>query len=273
MSTCSGNCESCSSTCERKDMIEKTNEFSNVKHVIGVVSGKGCVGKSLVTGLLASKFARLGYKTAVLDADITGPSVPKMFGLNTMASGDGQYINPAVTASGIKVMSVNLLLEDRESPVIWRGPMIAGVVKQFWTEVNWGDIDIMFIDMPPGTGDVPLTIFQSIPVMGIVMVTTPQDLVSLIVKKANNMANMMNIPVLGLVENMSYAVCPDCGKKINIFGEGKTAQAAVEMHLPLLAQIPLDAKLSALCDEGEIERFSMDYVDAAVEDLRGKYIK
>ncbi|MBQ2990859.1 MAG: Mrp/NBP35 family ATP-binding protein [Clostridia bacterium] len=224
-----------------------------VRKVIGVVSGKGGVGKSTVSGTLAVMLRRMGYRVGVLDADITGPSVPKMFGVHEKAMGDGEYIYPAETATGIEVMSINLLLENDDTPVVWRGPVIAGAVKQFWEEVAWGELDVMVIDMPPGTGDVPLTVFQSIPVDGVVVVTTPQDLVSMIVRKAVNMAGMMNIPVLGLVENMSYAVCPDCGKKLEIFGKSRIAQEAAELSLPVLAQLPFDPMTASLCDRGMIE--------------------
>jgi len=228
-------------------------EPPKVKKVIGVVSGKGGVGKSLVSGELAVMLSRMGYKVGVLDADITGPSVPKMFGITEKAMGDGERIYPSETATGIKVMSVNLLLENDDTPVIWRGPVIAGAVKQFWEDVAWGELDVMVIDMPPGTGDVPLTVFQSIPLSGVVVVSTPQDLVGMIVRKAVNMAGMMNIPVLGLVENMSYALCPDCGKKIEIFGKSRIAQEAAELSLPVLAQLPFDPMAANLCDRGMIE--------------------
>jgi len=228
-------------------------EPPKVRKVIGVVSGKGGVGKSLVSGELAVMLSRMGYKVGVLDADITGPSIPKMFGITEKAMGDGERIYPAETATGIQVMSVNLLLENDDSPVIWRGPVIAGAVKQFWEDVAWGELDVMVIDMPPGTGDVPLTVFQSIPLSGVVVVSTPQDLVGMIVRKAVNMAGMMNIPVLGLVENMSYALCPDCGKKIEIFGKSRIAQEAAELSLPVLAQLPFDPMAANLCDRGMIE--------------------
>ena len=224
-----------------------------VRKVIGVVSGKGGVGKSLVSGELAVMLSRMGYRVGVLDADITGPSIPKMFGISEKAMGDGELIYPCETKTGIKVMSINLLLENDDTPVVWRGPVIAGAVKQFWEEVAWGEMDVMVIDMPPGTGDVPLTVFQSIPLDGVVVVSTPQDLVSMIVRKAVNMAGMMNIPVLGLVENMSYAVCPDCGKKIEIFGKSRIAQEAAELSLPVLAQLPFDPMAANLCDRGMIE--------------------
>lgn len=232
---------------------EPAKEPPKVRKVIGVVSGKGGVGKSLVSGELAVMLSRMGYKVGVLDADITGPSIPKMFGITEKAMGDGEMIYPAETHTGIKVMSVNLLLENDDSPVIWRGPVIAGAVKQFWEDVAWGELDVMVIDMPPGTGDVPLTVFQSIPLSGVVVVSTPQDLVGMIVRKAVNMAGMMNIPVLGLVENMSYALCPDCGKKIEIFGKSRIAKEAAELSLPVLAQLPFDPMAANLCDRGMIE--------------------
>ena len=246
------------------------NKLSHVKHVIGIVSGKGGVGKSLVTSLLATMFSRKGYKTAVLDADITGPSIPKMFGVTGRAEGSESGIFPKKTHSNISIMSINLLLDSEDAPVIWRGPLIAGTVKQFWTDVVWNDVDYMFIDMPPGTGDVPLTVFQSLPVDGIVVVTSPQDLVSLIVKKAANMAKMMRIPVLGLVENMSYYQCPDCGKKEEIFGKSKLPQVAADMGLDILGRMPIDSKLAQLCDEGTIERADVDYLNEAVETIEKK---
>ena len=228
-------------------------EPPKVRKVIGVVSGKGGVGKSLVSGELAVMLSRMGYRVGVLDADITGPSIPRMFGIHDKALGDGEHIFPAETEKGIEVMSNNLMLENDDAPVIWRGPVIAGAVKQFWEDVAWGELDVMVIDMPPGTGDVPLTVFQSIPLDGVVVVSTPQDLVGMIVRKAVNMANMMNIPVLGLVENMSYALCPDCGRRIELFGKSKIAQEAAALHLPVLAQLPFDPKAAQLCDEGSIE--------------------
>ena len=228
-------------------------EPPKVRKVIGVVSGKGGVGKSLVSGELAVMLSRMGYRVGVLDADITGPSIPRMFGIHDKALGDGEHIFPAETEKGIEVMSINLMLDSDDAPVIWRGPVIAGAVKQFWEDVAWGELDVMVIDMPPGTGDVPLTVFQSIPLDGVVVVSTPQDLVGMIVRKAVNMANMMNIPVLGLVENMSYALCPDCGKRIELFGKSKIAQEAAALHLPVLAQLPFDPKAAQLCDEGNIE--------------------
>ena len=236
-----------------------------MKKVIGVVSGKGGVGKSLVTSMLAVEMSRRGYKTAILDADITGPSIPKVFGLHEKAEGSEDGIYPVKTKTGIEVMSINLLLDDEKAPVVWRGPVIAGTVKQFWTDVVWNEVDYMFVDMPPGTGDVPLTVFQSLPLDGIVIVTSPQELVSMIVSKAANMASLMNIRVLGLVENMSYVLCPDCGKHIDIFGEGKTDAVAAEFGFDLLARIPLDARLAALCDKGALELMENDYINVAAD--------
>ena len=237
MSECTHNCSTCSSSCDKKDknsLLEQPHELSKIKHVIAVVSGKGGVGKSIVTSMLAVNMQRLGYKTAILDADITGPSIPKSFGLKAGIDGDNNGIIPPTTTSGIDIMSINLLLQEDTQPVVWRGPVIAGTVKQFWTDVIWNDIDYMFIDCPPGTGDVPLTIFQSIPLDGIVIVSSPQELVSMIVEKAANMANMMNIPVLGLVENMSYVKCPDCGKEIKVFGDSHIEELAEKHGYDLL---------------------------------------
>ena len=265
---CTHNCSTCSkSDCASKNQIvkEKLNPRSSVKHVIGVVSGKGGVGKSLVTGMLSVLMQRMGLNTAIIDADITGPSIPKMFGVNEGVEGDENGLIAPKTASGIEMISANLLLQDETQPVIWRGPVIAGMVKQFWTDVVWDDIDVMFIDCPPGTGDVPLTVFQSIPLDGIVIVSSPQDLVSMIVSKAVNMASMMNIPVLGLVENMSYLKCPDCGKEIPIFGESKLEAVAEEFNLDVLARIPIDPKLTAACDRGAIEMMENDSLDTAVQ--------
>ncbi len=265
---CTHNCSSCSSNCserEKNSLLEQPNELSSIKHIIGVVSGKGGVGKSLVTSMLAVKMQRLGYKTAILDADITGPSIPKAFGLHKGVEGDEHGMIPPTTTSGIDIMSVNLLLEEETRPVIWRGPVIAGTVKQFWTDVIWNDIDYMFIDCPPGTGDVPLTVFQSIPLDGIIIVSSPQELVSMIVSKAAKMADMMNIPVLGLVENMSYVKCPDCGKEIKVFGESHIEETAEKFGYDLLGKIPMDPKLSALVDKGWIEMMENDYLDTAAE--------
>ena len=245
-------CAGCSHN-HKEQAAQPVKPAPKVRKVIGVVSGKGGVGKSLVSGELAVMLSRMGYKVGILDADITGPSVPKMFGIHQKAYGDGEHIFPAITRNCVKLMSINLLLDKDDAPVIWRGPVIAGTVKQFWEDVAWGELDVMVIDMPPGTGDVPLTVFQSIPVDGIVVVTTPQDLVSMIVRKAVNMASMMHIPVLGLVENMSYALCPDCGKKIEIFGKSRIAEEAAKLSLPVLAQMPFDPKAAQLCDAGQIE--------------------
>ena len=244
MSSCNGNCASCSSDCgERKkeSLLAALNPKSSVKKVIAVVSGKGGVGKSTVTSLLAVAMARRGKRVGILDADITGPSIPRNFGLKERALSNGEFLLPVSTKTGIDIMSVNLLLEDETRPVVWRGPVIAGTVKQFWTDVVWDEVDYMFVDMPPGTGDVPLTVFQSLPVDGIIVVTTPQDLVSMIVQKAANMAKMMNVPVLGLVENMSYVVCPDCGKKMEIFGESKTHKIADKFGYELVGKLPIEA--------------------------------
>lgn len=265
---CTHDCSSCSANCGSRDpksLLEKLHEGSSVKKVIGVVSGKGGVGKSLVTDLLAVSFNRLGYKCAILDADITGPSIPKAFGITEKAAGNETTIFPVTTKTGIDVMSVNLLLPDDTDPVVWRGPVIAGAVKQFWTDVLWEDIDYMFVDMPPGTGDVPLTVFQSIPVDGIVVVTSPQELVSMIVGKAVKMAEMMNIPIIGLVENMSYFTCPDCGKQISVFGESHIEEVAAGYNLPVIGRVPIDSKLAGACDKGMIELFEGNYMDDAVK--------
>ncbi len=268
---CSGNCASCGSNCdsrkEAQDMRIPCGPFSNVRKVIGVVSGKGGVGKSLVTSMLASAMQARGNSCAVLDADITGPSIPKSFGIKERAKADESGLLPEESRSGIKIMSINLLLENEESPVVWRGPVISGVIQQFWKDVAWGDVDYMFVDMPPGTGDVSLTVFQNLPVDGIVIVTTPQDLVTMIVKKAFNMAKLMNIPVLGLVENMSYFVCPDCGKEYKIFGESKIDEIAAELGVPVLAKLPIDPKTANLVDKGAIELADDKYVADAVDFL------
>ena len=262
-------CEGCEHS--KQSMLEDLNQYSNIKNVIGVVSGKGGVGKSFVTAMIAVLMSRKGYKVGILDADITGPSIPKMFGITRKAMGNELGIIPESTANNIKIMSVNLLLDKEDAPVIWRGPILANTVKQFWTEVVWEDLDYLFIDMPPGTGDVPLTVFQSIPLDGIVIVTSPQDLVSMIVKKAYNMAKMMNIPILGLVENMSYVKCPDCGKKINIFGESKLNDISKEIGIDILGRIPIDPVIAQLVDEGDFERFSCDCLMEAVEKINNKF--
>ncbi len=273
MSECTHDCSTCGSDCAERQspqsMLEPANRHSSVKKVIGIISGKGGVGKSLVTGMLATAFSKKGFKTAIMDADITGPSIPKMFGINGKATGSDEEINPAVSKGGIKVMSVNLLLANPEDPVIWRGPIIAGMVKQFWTDVAWGEVDYMFVDMPPGTGDVPLTVFQSIPLDGVVIVASPQDLVAMIVSKAVTMANMMNIPILGVVENMSYVECPDCGKKIYIYGESHIGKICEDNHLPLLGQIPVSPSIAAACDAGNIEDESFGCLDYAVKAVGG----
>jgi len=263
-SECTHDCSTCSQSCSSKAQTptyEKLNQYSKVGKVIGVVSGKGGVGKSLVSSLLAVELSRRDEKVAVLDADITGPSIPKAFGLTGLCEAAPLGgIMPMETKTGLEVMSINLLLEDTSSPVVWRGPVIAGTVKQFWTDVVWGSVDTMVIDCPPGTGDVPLTVFQSIPLDGIVIVTSPQELVSMIVSKAVNMAKLMNIPILGIVENMSYVKCPDCGKEIKVFGDSGVDEIAGKYGIPVLAKIPLDPKLAALCDRGMIELFENDYI-------------
>lgn len=248
--------------------LEAANANSNIKHVIGVVSGKGGVGKSMVTSSLAGVMARAGYKVGILDADITGPSIPKMFGVHGPAAANEEgMMLPEVAEDGTKIMSINLILDDEESPVVWRGPVIAGVVKQFWTDVEWGELDYLFVDMPPGTGDVPLTCFQSLPVDGIVIVTSPQELVQMIVKKAYNMADMMHIPVVGLVENYSYIKCPDCGKKIEIFGESHIDEVAAELKLPVIGKIPMDRALATAADSGRIFDVDNEYLTGAKEIL------
>ena len=256
MSNCSGNCSSCGSDCadrKQESLLAKLNEKASVKKVIAVVSGKGGVGKSTVTAMSAVAMARKGKRVGVLDADITGPSVPTAFGVTECqgATKDGLY--PAVTKDGIQVMSINLLLDNSTDPVVWRGPVIAGAVKQFWTDVIWEDVDYLFVDMPPGTGDVPLTVFQSLPVDGIIIVTSPQDLVSMIVSKAVKMANMMHIPVLGFVENYSYLECPDCGKRIEVFGKSHLDEVAASFDLPVLARLPIDPKVAQCYDSGLME--------------------
>lgn len=268
MSECTHDCSTCSQNCEsRKEpssLLEKTNELSHVKKVIGVVSGKGGVGKSMVTAMLAVLMNRNGFSAAILDADITGPSIPKAFGIHERAQGSESGMFPAETKTGIKVISVNMLLEHEDDPVIWRGPVLAGVVKQFWSEVIWDEVDYLFVDMPPGTGDVPLTVFQSIPLDGIVVVTSPQDLVSMIVGKAVKMANMMDIPIVGMVENYSYFKCPDCGKIVYPFGEGKLLETAEKYHLPILGRLPIDPALATCADTGTMELFEGDFLDDAV---------
>jgi Mrp family chromosome partitioning ATPase len=268
MSSCNGNCSSCSSSScgDRKaeSLLAKLNPNSTVKKVIAVVSGKGGVGKSTVTSMLAVSMARKGYRVGVLDADITGPSAPTAFGVTECQGANEDGLYPALTKSGIQVMSINLLLDDPNSPVVWRGPVIAGAVKQFWTDVIWEDVDYMFVDMPPGTGDVPLTVFQSLPVDGIVIVTSPQDLVSMIVSKAVNMANMMHIPVIGFVENYAYLECPDCGKKIEVFGKSHLDEVAAQFGLPILARLPIDPKVAESYDAGNMENVDTKLVNGVI---------
>lgn len=275
---CNKNCSGCGEECSEREapksnFREKPHEMSEIKKVIAVVSGKGGVGKSLVTSMLAVLMNRDGYKTAVLDADVTGPSIPKVFGVTQKPQGNEFGIFPVKSKTGISIMSVNLILENDTDPVIWRGPMIANTVKQFWTDVMWGEIDFMFIDMPPGTGDVPLTVFQSIAVDGIIVVTSPQELVSMIVGKAVKMAKMMNIPILGLVENMSYAKCPDCNKEIKLFGESKIEEVANKYGIEVLGRLPIDPKIAAACDKGMFELFEGDWLNGVVDKLEQSIVK
>ncbi|MBR2133288.1 MAG: Mrp/NBP35 family ATP-binding protein [Eubacterium sp.] len=272
MSDCTHDCSSCSANCSdrkptKEDFLKPMNKYSNIKKVIGVVSGKGGVGKSLVTCMLAAKCAKAGLKVGVLDADITGPSVPKSFGIKTRAMQDDECLLPTV-ADGVKVMSINLLLEDENSPVVWRGPVISGVIEQFWSDVRWGELDYLFVDMPPGTGDVALTVFQSLPVDGVIIVSTPQDLVKMIVSKAVNMANMMDVPVLGIVENMSYFECPDCGKRHAVFGDSKVDETAEEFGVPVLAKLPINPEVNRLVDAGRIFDAPDNELDEFVEALK-----
>lgn len=266
---CSQSCGSCGEECgDRKvDFSEQPHELSRIKKVIGVVSGKGGVGKSMVTSLMAVSMKRQGYNTAILDADITGPSIPKAFGINEKAMPTELGLFPISSKTGIEIMSINLLLENDTDPVVWRGPVIANTVKQFWTDVIWGDVDYMFVDMPPGTGDVPLTVFQSLPVDGIIIVTSPQELVSMIVAKAVKMARMMNIPVIGLVENMSYFECPDCDKKHYLFGESRIEEVAKQYGIDVVAKMPIDSSLAGACDKGLIELFENNWLDHIIEIL------
>ena len=268
---CTHDCGSCSQDCaerQKTDFLEKPHPMSSIKKVIGVVSGKGGVGKSLVTSLLAVMMNRKGYHSAILDADLTGPSIPKALGIKKKATGTEDALFPVTSKTGIDIMSLNLLLENDTDPVVWRGPIIAGTVKQFWTDVIWKDVDYMFVDMPPGTGDVPLTVFQSLPLDGIVVVTSPQELVSMIVAKAVNMAHMMDIPILGLVENMSYVQCPDCGKEIHVFGESHIDEIARQEGLKVLGKLPIDPKIAAACDAGEIEDVKESFLEDAVAVLQ-----
>lgn len=267
MSECNHDCENCAEKCDAPT-VDKPHEMSDIKRVVAVVSGKGGVGKSAVTAMLSCAMAKKGYSCAVLDADITGASVPKMFGVGGSVVGDEYGLYPAETAKGTKIISSNLLLENETDPIVWRGPIIAGMVKQFWTDVIWGGVDYMFVDCPPGTGDVPLTVFQSIKVDGIVVVATPQELVSMIVEKAVNMANMMKIPILGIVENMSYVVCPHCGERIDVYGSGKSVGAvAKKFGIPLLAEVPHDIRIVQAADSGKIEDLQVDYLAAAADIL------
>ncbi len=266
MSECTHNCSSCSENCAERDNHAQLNQYSTIRKVVAVSSGKGGVGKSSVTALLAVMMARRGYKVGILDADITGPSIPKAFGITRKARGNELGIIPEETHMGIKVMSINLLLEHEDQPVVWRGPVLAGAVTQFWTDVAWGELDVLFIDMPPGTGDVPLTVYQSLPVDGSVIVSTPQSLVQMVVGKAHKMTEMLNIPVLGMVENMSCIICPDCGRRIDLFGEqGGFEKAAEEMGLSILARLPMNADIARYCDSGEIERVVCEEIEPAVD--------
>ncbi|MBQ7642703.1 MAG: Mrp/NBP35 family ATP-binding protein [Clostridia bacterium] len=271
MSDCNHDCSSCAEKCEKKDFMAKPLDSTHIGKIIAVMSGKGGVGKSMVTDLLATAMARKGYRTAILDADITGPSVPKAFGITEQAYGnaDGTVIYPVESAQGIKIMSMNLLLPEETDPVVWRGPVISGAVKQFYTDVLWEEVDYMFVDMPPGTGDVPLTVFQSLPIDGIVVVTTPQELVSMIVGKAVKMAEMMKIKIYGIVENMSYVECPHCGEKIYPFGKDKTEKAAESYSLPVIGRLPVDPKLSSAVDEGRVEEVGDYLSDAATAIEKG----
>lgn len=274
---CGGNCSSCGDKCEKKPLKENLHSGSSVKKVIGIVSGKGGVGKSLVTSLLACKVNKDGFRTAILDADITGPSIPTSFGLGNVRAesvseknrggSEGGYLKSVKSKSGIQLMSMNFLLQNETDPVVWRGPVISGAVRQFWTDVLWEDVDFMFVDCPPGTGDVPLTVFQSLPIDGIIIVSSPQQLVRVIVEKAVNMANMMNVPVLGLVENMSYVKCPDCGKEIKVFGESNIGKIAEEFNLKVLARIPIEQNMSAAVDKGEIESLDAPFIEEAAKSI------
>ena len=266
MAGCSHDCANCAEKCSKESLLAPQNKASNVKKVIGIVSGKGGVGKSLVTSMLAVTMQRRGYKTAILDADITGPSIPKAFGLKPgSVTGSELGMFPPKTKTGIEVMSVNLLMDEETKPVVWRGPVIAGTVKQFWSDVVWNEVDFMFVDMPPGTGDVPLTVFQSLPLDGIIIVTSPQELVSMIVEKAVNMAKLMDIPVLGLIENYSYLVCPDCGKVIKLYGESHVDALAEQHGTKVLAKLPIDPELASHCDKGVIELFEGDYLESCAD--------
>lgn len=266
--SCNGNCSSCKENCsDRKpeSLLAELNPKASVKKVIAVVSGKGGVGKSTVTSLLASTMQRKGYSAAILDADITGPSIPKTFGVQCCEGADEDGLHPGLSKTGIQLMSINLLLDNETEPVLWRGPILAGAVKQFWTDVIWENVDYMFVDMPPGTGDVPLTVFQSLPIDGLIIVTSPQDLVSMIVSKAVKMANMMNIPILGFVENYSYLRCPDCGKKIEVFGKSHLDSVAAKYSIPILARLPINSNIAEMCDDGEIESLEVEEINPAID--------
>ncbi|MFA9378075.1 MAG: P-loop NTPase [Lachnotalea sp.] len=260
-------CEGCESNNLPESFLVEPNIYTNVKKVIGVVSGKGGVGKSMITASLATLMQKEGYKTGILDADITGPSIPRMFGVTGPAQGNDEVIFPEVAENGTKIMSINLLMEDEEAPVIWRGPVIANMVKQFWSDVMWGDLDYLFVDMPPGTGDVPLTVFQSLPIDGIIVVTSPQDLVSMIVKKAYNMAKTMNIPIIGIVENYSYIKCPDCKTEIKVFGESHIDEIAQQLDMEVLGKVPIDPEYAKAADEGKFYTITNEYVKKAAEKL------
>ncbi len=276
MSECNSNCATCSENCSERtapqSFLKEPNPDSHIGKVFGVVSGKGGVGKSMVTSQLAVMLRRRGYRVGIMDADVTGPSIPKAFGVHDKAESTGTALLPCLTGTGIEIMSINVLLDDETDPVIWRGPVIGGVVQQFWTDVIW-DVDYLLVDMPPGTGDVSLNVFQQIPLDGIVVVTSPQELVSMVVEKAVKMAEKMNVPIVGLVENMSYVACPDCGKKIYLFGEGKTEVAAARHGLPLLAQMPIDPALAARVDEGHIELFDGKWLDGVADALERRKSK
>lgn len=275
LNECTHDCASCSADCGDRqqnlaDLLEKPHEMSHIKKVVGVISSKGGVGKSLITSMLAVLMNRKGYETAILDADVTGPSVPKAFGIRDKAYATDLGIIPIRSKTGVSIMSINLLLDEESDPVVWRGPILSGAVKQFWTDVIWGDVDFMFIDMPPGTGDVTLTVFQSLPLDGLIVITSPQELVTMIVEKAVKMANLMEIPILGIIENYSYVKCPDCDKHITVFGESHIVETAKKYNLKVLAKLPIDPSLSKACDDGVIELFEGDYLDAlsdALEDL------
>ena len=268
---CNHNCSSCGESCSSRtapqSLLETPHEGTKIKHIIAVISGKGGVGKSMVTASLARLMREQGFSVGIMDADITGPSIPKMYGIHEKAKGDGENIFPCEAKDGTKIMSINLLLPEEDDPVIWRGPVISGVVTQFWTDVAWGELDYLFVDMPPGTGDVPLTVFQSLPVEGIVIVTSPQDLVRMIVKKAYNMAGQMDIPVLGIVENYSYLECPDCGRKISVFGESHIDEVAEELGVPVIGKMPIDASLAEAVENENFAEVSNDYLAEAVNKL------